>query len=111
MQVWVSTARCKSTKGYLSDGSKVKSSQPNQSDLPESSDGNSSTDSFPVCPDPNLCCREGCPNCVWIKYAKELENQHKDSDRVVREIEKQIDDPSIKAFVVMQIKDSLSKKD
>lgn len=107
----------KCRKSYSNDSSNEKSiqpqSDPNSSKEPSSNktETSSSSDPLPACPDPNLCCREGCPNCVWIEYAKEVKMHHNDSDRVVSEIEKQIDDPSIRAFIIMQVKDSLKKKE
>ena len=116
-QALISATRTGSSKGYSNDSSKVTSVQQNQSS-PNSATksfkidetATSSADCLPACPDPNLCCREGCPNCVWIEYAKDLKLQHKDSDQVVQEIEKKIDDPSIRAFIIMQV-NSLKKKD
>lgn len=114
----VQATRSGSTRCYSNDSSKVKSTKEDSSSS-DSSTGSlandaatsSSSDSFPPYPDPNLCCRDGCANCVWIEYAKELEKYHKDSDLVIREIEKQIDDPSIKAFIIMQVRESLERKD
>ena len=70
---------------------------------------NTSNSNLPPIPDPNLCCGEGCANCIWILYAEELNKHLKDKKKVITQIDKQIDDPSIKAFIIMQINDSFDR--
>lgn len=85
----------------------------NESKLVESSQSSSTNDSLDdlsfklsLYPDPNLCCREGCENCIYIQYANELEKHFKNSSMALKEVEKQIDDPSVRQFIIMQIKNS-----
>jgi len=59
---------------------------------------------------PSTCCMSGCANCVWLDYAEETVNYYKDMGEemdfpsLVKEVEKNIDDPMIKAFITMELK-------
>ncbi|XP_060063983.1 uncharacterized protein LOC132544409 [Ylistrum balloti] len=55
-------------------------------------------------PEPPVdCCMSGCANCVWITYAEELKNYYCDGkERALHEIE-QIDNPSLKAFIKLEL--------
>lgn len=91
-------------------------------DSNKSKKSSNQTNKFPVL-DSNLCCREGCDKCYFIEYVNELENyflnesnhtkskdRHKLLNEILNEIDKRIDDPSIKTFVKMQVKESFNKK-
>ena len=52
----------------------------------------------------------GCANCVWIEYAKELEDYYKDGSQAnIDEALKKIEDPSFRAFIRIEIEGTLSK--
>jgi len=61
-------------------------------------------------PLPNTCCMSGCANCVWLDYAEEMVRFYKhrgeqmDFASLLREVDKNIDDPMIKAFISMELK-------
>lgn len=57
-------------------------------------------------PDPPTdCCNSGCDNCVWIVYAEELLNKFVNGGEVVRKkIEEKVKDPSMKAFLLAELK-------
>ena len=56
---------------------------------------------------PNNCCMSGCANCVWITYAQELAQIYKDSGRAADRVMNAIDDPSLKVFLNLELKDQL----
>lgn len=60
---------------------------------------------------PNNCCMSGCANCVWITYAQELAQLYKDSGRAADSVMNAIDDPSLKVFLNLELKDKLSSED
>jgi len=68
----------------------------------------STQDSLPSLP--TTCCMSGCANCVWLDYADEMVSYYKlkgeqmDFGSLLREVEKNIDDPMIKAFITMELK-------
>jgi len=59
---------------------------------------------------PSTCCMSGCANCVWLDYAEEMVNfyeqrgEQMDFPSLLRDVEKNIDDPMIKAFITMELK-------
>eukprot|EP00092_Neocalanus_flemingeri_P010500 GFUD01011313.1.p1 GENE.GFUD01011313.1~~GFUD01011313.1.p1 ORF type:complete len:144 (-),score=44.34 GFUD01011313.1:81-512(-) len=59
---------------------------------------------------PSTCCMSGCANCVWLDFAEETVNYYKDMGEemeftaLLKEVEKNIDDPMIKAFITMELK-------
>ena len=58
----------------------------------------------PLPPPPTMCCMTGCANCVWIEYAEKLVSKYGNcSEGVTKDILSQIDDPSLKAFVEMEL--------
>lgn len=57
---------------------------------------------------PNNCCMSGCANCVWITYAQELAELYKDSGKAADSVMNAIDDPSLKFFLNLELKDKLS---
>jgi len=59
---------------------------------------------------PNTCCMSGCANCVWLDYAEEVVRFYEDRGEqmdfasLLREVDRNIDDPMIKAFITMELK-------
>lgn len=59
-------------------------------------------DSLP--PEPTTCCMSGCANCVWIEYAEQLISQYGNCpNSVSKDILAKIDDPSLRAFLEMEL--------
>ena len=58
----------------------------------------------PLPPPPTTCCMSGCQNCVWIKYAQEILTIYKDTDRVSKQVLDSITDPSLRAFLQIELK-------
>ncbi len=56
---------------------------------------------------PTTCCMSGCANCVWIEYAKELVDIYKDGGVAADKVMKAIDDPSLKIFLSLELKEVL----
>ena len=56
-------------------------------------------------PPPTNCCMSGCANCVWITYAQELAAIYKDSERASEKVMRAIDDPSLKIFLNLELKE------
>ena len=61
-------------------------------------------------PPTNLCCMEGCVNCVWIEYVENMakeysrKNQILDIQEIIDQIENDISDPNLKAFIILEVK-------
>lgn len=54
---------------------------------------------------PVTCCMAGCANCVWLEYADKLTAYFKDGgERAIKEINEKVDDPSIKAFLLQELR-------
>jgi hypothetical protein len=53
----------------------------------------------------------GCANCVWITYAQELAQLYKDSGRAAESVMNAIDDPSLKMFLNLELKEKLNGED
>uniref|UniRef100_A0AC35FNJ9 Oxidoreductase-like domain-containing protein n=1 Tax=Panagrolaimus sp. PS1159 TaxID=55785 RepID=A0AC35FNJ9_9BILA len=77
---------------------------------------------FPEAPDPLSCCGSGCVKCVWIQYADEVgeyfskkENNSKSQNfmdkynAVKEEMEKNVQDENLRAYLLMEIKAKFSK--
>lgn len=61
-------------------------------------------------PEPTTCCMSGCANCVWIEYAEQIISQFGNCpDSVMKDILKKIDDPSLRAFLEMELMFRLKK--
>ncbi len=56
---------------------------------------------------PTTCCMSGCANCVWIDYAKELAAIYNDGGQAAEKVMKTIDDPSLKIFLSLELKEAL----
>lgn len=71
------------------------------SDSPQAPEVITSVDLPPV---PTTCCMSGCANCVWIEYAESLVKLFgEDPDEINRSVMKNIEDPSLKAFLEMEL--------
>ena len=57
---------------------------------------------------PTNCCMSGCANCVWITYAQELAQLYKDSGKAAERVMNAIDDPSLKVFLNLELKNKLN---
>lgn len=74
----------------------------------ESEGGGKTPDNHPSLP--TTCCMSGCANCVWLDYAEDmvqhyhLMGEEMDFPSLLREVQKNIDDPMIKAFITMELK-------
>lgn len=54
---------------------------------------------------PTTCCGSGCPNCVWVSYAEKLAEHYCDGGQEAeRTIEKEVTDPSLKAYILMEVR-------
>ena len=80
--------------------------------LPSSdSDSDSHSDHIQIPEPPTNCCMSGCANCVWITYAQELAQLYKDSGRAADSVMNAIDDPSLKMFLNLELKEKLNSED
>ena len=72
-----------------------------------------STKDIPADP-PTTCCMSGCANCLWLDHAEDLiqyyDKKGLSNTKVLEEIENQVSDPMIKAFVMLEIKSRILKK-
>ncbi|KAI8494970.1 domain containing 1 [Branchiostoma belcheri] len=53
---------------------------------------------------PDNCCMSGCANCVWLQHAEELLEHYKDGGEKALAAIDQIQDPSLKMFLKMELK-------
>lgn len=54
---------------------------------------------------PTTCCMSGCANCVWLDYAEKLTEYFKDGgEQAMKEINEKVDDPMIKAFLLLELR-------
>ena len=59
------------------------------------------------------CCMEGCVNCVWLEYTDSLTKEYKgrhsmiDIEKLFEEIDKDIDNPSVRSYIKFEIKSKL----
>jgi len=56
---------------------------------------------------PTTCCMSGCAKCVWIEYAQELAVLYKDGGKAAEKVMKVIEDPSIKIFISLELREKL----
>ena len=67
-------------------------------------------------PPTNLCCMEGCVNCVWIEYVENMakeysrKNQTLDIQEIIDQIENDISDPNVRAFIILEVKSKQGEK-
>lgn len=67
---------------------------------------------FVLVPDPPTnCCMSGCANCVWITYAQELAAIYRDGGQAAEEVIRAIEDPSLKIFLNLELKEALHETD
>jgi len=91
------------------DTSNTQDKSPNQESSTEDGSLNQETQDGPPTL-PNTCCMSGCANCVWLDYAEEVVRFYKnrgeqmDFASLLREVDRNIDDPMIKAFIKMELK-------
>ena len=76
---------------------------------------NCSTSSNNIPPDPpTTCCMSGCANCVWLDHAEDLieyyDKKGLNKEKILEDIESQVSDPMIKAFVKLEIKSRILKQ-
>ena len=60
---------------------------------------------------PTTCCMSGCANCVWVEYAEELARLYKDGGRAAEKVMKAIEDPSLKIFLSLELRDKLKSNE
>ena len=59
---------------------------------------------------PTTCCMSGCANCVWLDYAEEvskyyeLKGSNMSKEEIIKDIERQLSDPMLKAFILLELK-------
>lgn len=54
---------------------------------------------------PTSCCGSGCPNCVWVLYAEKLAKHYCDGGvEAEKAIEREVTDPSLKAYILMEVR-------
>ncbi|XP_063869344.1 oxidoreductase-like domain-containing protein 1 isoform X2 [Scylla paramamosain] len=54
---------------------------------------------------PTTCCGSGCPNCVWVEYAEKLADLYCDGGlEAERTIERDVMDPNLKAYILMEVR-------
>lgn len=64
-----------------------------------------SSTSPPSPPNPDMCCRSGCSNCVYLYYAQELEKYFRDGGKQTEKILNDlIKDETLKQFIKMELK-------
>lgn len=59
---------------------------------------------------PSTCCGKGCAHCVWIRYAEKLALFYEDASSVREEVLRHISDPSLKAFLDLELKQNIKNK-
>lgn len=59
---------------------------------------------------PTTCCGTGCQNCVWISWAEEVVAYYQGSSEEALQCIDQIADPSLKAFIKLELSSLLQQK-
>lgn len=62
-------------------------------------------DDFELPPPPTDCCMGGCARCVWVLYAEELAQLYKDGGRAAEKVLEAIEDPSLKIFLSLELRE------
>ena len=68
---------------------------------------NEGDDDVELPPPPTDCCMSGCANCVWLLYAEELAQIYKDGGRAAERVLEAIEDPSLKIFLSLELRQKL----
>ena len=79
--------------------------------LPSSVTDSQSNAGIQIPEPPTNCCMSGCANCVWITYAQELAQLYKDSGKAADSVMNAIDDPSLKMFLNLELKEKLNSEE
>ena len=84
----------------------------NDSKIIDRKSGDNKKKTFKSLPEPpDNCCQSGCDNCVWIQWAKDVEEYYRDGGlEAEKQIEKLINDPSLKHFIQLQIHKAIKDK-
>ena len=75
------------------------------------SETSSDEDDIRIPEPPTTCCMSGCANCVWVEYAQELAELYKDGGRAAEKVMKAIEDPSLKIFLSLELRDKLKSSE
>uniref|UniRef100_A0A6B0UH47 Oxidoreductase-like domain-containing protein n=1 Tax=Ixodes ricinus TaxID=34613 RepID=A0A6B0UH47_IXORI len=78
-------------------------SQPPSRLFGESDDSSTDNKKPPTPPGDEDCCKSGCSNCVWLKYAEALVDYYKDGGVKAQEAIAKIPDDMVREFVKMEI--------
>ena len=65
------------------------------------------SDDIDIPPPPTDCCMSGCANCVWVVYAEELARIYKDGGRAAEKVLAAVEDPSLKIFLSLELREKL----
>lgn len=82
------------------------SSKPSSRSL-SSSTPNEGDDGVELPSPPTDCCMSGCANCVWVSYTEELAQIYKDGGRAAERVLEAIEDPSLKIFLSLELREKL----
>ncbi|KAJ8915174.1 hypothetical protein NQ315_000427 [Exocentrus adspersus] len=86
-----------------SKNEQVPESKPKNDKTEPKTDSKSKQNEYPE--EPTTCCMSGCSNCVWLDYAEKLSEYYRDrGERAVKEINEKVTDPSIKAFLLHELR-------
>ena len=101
------------TRSYCTNSTSVRPppTPSTQGECLPSSESDSQSDNIQIPEPPTNCCMSGCANCVWITYAQELAQLYKDSGRAAESVMNAIDDPSLKMFLNLELKEKLNSEE
>lgn len=57
---------------------------------------------------PTNCCMTGCPNCVWLQFAKDMMEFSIEGGPNARKIIEEIEDPNLRTFLLFEL-DTMQK--